>query len=297
LEFDWSKAVPIEHLICRKCGYHLYGLRETRCPECGESFTWEEVLDDHHRRQKPTFEYRWRDRPFRSFVYTWWLTLRPWKLWRTVDLHDPVRVRPLFVLLIVAGLAFWIGGAIPSFVVEVVDHVRLSRRLGGRGIPFPGLTASLPEYLRFSLGHYALRGLGGTVATWGVLTFAALLVFQPSLRRCKVRTTHVFRVCAFALIGIAPIAAFVVFAVETLFRVFGIYARGVDFTVVAFFLVVAYGVCSVALAYRRYLRMPHSIGVVIASQIMALLATGIALAWSLSFGPGFLQGLFEWWGW
>ncbi len=30
--------------VCGSCGYNLRGLTETRCPECGQPFVWEEVL-------------------------------------------------------------------------------------------------------------------------------------------------------------------------------------------------------------------------------------------------------------
>jgi hypothetical protein len=36
----WRIPIPP---TCRKCGYNLTGLTETRCPECGEPFTWGEV--------------------------------------------------------------------------------------------------------------------------------------------------------------------------------------------------------------------------------------------------------------
>ena len=77
LEFDLAEAVPIEELTCARCDYHLYGLTNSRCPECGGAFDWEDALADYHRTRLPYFEYRWRDRPVRSFVGTWWRTLRP----------------------------------------------------------------------------------------------------------------------------------------------------------------------------------------------------------------------------
>jgi hypothetical protein len=36
----WRIPIPP---TCRKCGYNLTGLTKTRCPECGEPFTWGEV--------------------------------------------------------------------------------------------------------------------------------------------------------------------------------------------------------------------------------------------------------------
>ena len=37
---DWTLPIPP---TCRKCGYILIGLPETRCPECGSPFSWSEV--------------------------------------------------------------------------------------------------------------------------------------------------------------------------------------------------------------------------------------------------------------
>ncbi len=106
LAFDWSKAVPIEQLTCPSCDYHLYGLQDTRCPECGEGFTWDAVLTTYHERRLPFFEYRWRDRPFRSLISTWFHALRPGKFWRSMDIHDPPRVGPLLMVPVLALCGF-----------------------------------------------------------------------------------------------------------------------------------------------------------------------------------------------
>lgn len=37
-------AVGASEIVCPMCGYHLTGLREARCPECGASFTLEQLL-------------------------------------------------------------------------------------------------------------------------------------------------------------------------------------------------------------------------------------------------------------
>ena len=102
LEFDWAEAVPVESLICDVCKYHLYGLTETRCPECGTSFTWEGALEALERRKHPLFEYQCRRRPIRSFFTSWFLALRPAKLWRQVDIHDRPPVRALFAMALMS---------------------------------------------------------------------------------------------------------------------------------------------------------------------------------------------------
>ncbi len=295
LEFDWSKAVPIEQLICRHCGYHLYGLRDTRCPECGESFTWKQVLDDYHRRQKPLFEYRWREEPIRSLVRTWWLTLRPGKLWRLIDIHDRPRMGPLLVMLIVATIAIAVMGIVPSFIEEAIDRWRFARQMAARGRTVPSLGGMLPTLAWLAWSNRHLIEFVRFVGAWSFFTFASLLVFQQSLRRCKVRTVHVFRVCGYAIIGVAPLAAalfFITSAVQQGFRKFWFFEEQI--AAVALVLVVGFGAWSVGQGYRRYIRMPHSVGVVIAAQVMGLLASAIASMWLFLTPRGVMDVLFEW---
>ncbi len=295
LEFDWSKAVPIEQLICRKCGYHLYGLRETRCPECGESFTWEQVLDDYHRRQKPLFEYRWRDHPFRSLVYTWWLALRPQKLWRFIDIHDRPRVGPLLVILVVGTITLMVAGSVPAIVEEVVNRWRWTRLMAARGSPVP-ITVWLPHSIDWiDWRNQHLYEFARIIGVWCFFTFASLLVFQQSMRRCKVRTLHVFRVCVYAIFGVAPLATAAFSTTGAVLRGFRLFwFDGAQIATVALPLVMGFGAWSVAVGYRRYIRMPHSIGVVIAAQIVALLASAITcMLLFISLG-GIVQTIWEW---
>ena len=35
-----------ERLVCLTCGYSLVGLREARCPECGEQATLDELFEN-----------------------------------------------------------------------------------------------------------------------------------------------------------------------------------------------------------------------------------------------------------
>jgi hypothetical protein len=47
-----APACPNETLvICPRCGYALNGLREARCPECGEAYTLDELM-----RAQPAFQ-------------------------------------------------------------------------------------------------------------------------------------------------------------------------------------------------------------------------------------------------
>lgn len=280
LEFDWSQAVPIEQLTCRKCGYHLCGLCDTRCPECGEAFTWEQVLDDFRRRQKPTFEYRWRDHPFRSFTYTWWLTLRPWKVWRVIDIHDPPRPVMLGVMVGVAAIVFMLAGVLPGTLAWIVYDVQSRPRWTARGAAVPSLLWRLPDYAITSFHDHLEFAV--TIGVWAVFSFLALLIFQQSMRIYKVRTSHVFRVWVLSVAMLPPLACLVCFATLAALRIFDLPFCGpteAGISASSALILVLYSAIAVMLGYKVYLRMPHSVGIVIASQVIALLASASVCPW------------------
>jgi hypothetical protein len=51
---DWS-AIG-ETIRCPLCGYDLRGLPQPRCPECGRTFEWADLLDPASRRHPYLFE-------------------------------------------------------------------------------------------------------------------------------------------------------------------------------------------------------------------------------------------------
>lgn len=277
LEFEWSKAVPIEHLTCRHCHYHLYGLRETRCPECGEPFTWKEVLDDYHRRQKPLFEYRWRDRPIRSLLYTWWLAVRPWRLWRAIDIHDPPRTAPLIIMIGLSAAAVVLAGVVPGTLAWVLYDILSRPPWTVRSAMMPSLISQLHYYVAMSFDE-AIEFVV-TIGYWAIGSFLALLVFQQSMQIYKVRTNHVFRLWVYTVAAPAPLACLMCFGTLAALRALNLpfYGRTeAAIAATAFLILVLYSAMGFVMGYRRYLYMPHSTRMVIASQIIALLASAIA---------------------
>jgi ribosomal protein L37E len=277
LEFEWSQAVPIEQLICRKCGYHLYGLTETRCPECGQPFTWTEVLDDYHRKRKPLFEYHWRDRPFRSLAYTWWLALRPRTLWRIIDIHDPPQLRPLAVM-----------GAIALFLLALGSPICMGMSLWliysvcwpASGAPTAASIADLPSYLWTQLCEVTYYEAVIPVAALWAIGLGALLILRQSMRRARVRNIHVVRVWAYSVIPIVPTALLAfwvcflpIFLLEATSSTWSVTRAWGDTATIVVGCSFLYAAWSIRQGYRHYLRIPHSIAVAVLSQIIAVLAT------------------------
>jgi ribosomal protein L37E len=277
LEFDWSVVVPLEELACEHCGYHLYGLTETRCPECGEPFTWEEALDLFHRRHKPLFEYWWRRRPARSWSYSTRLALRPWKLWRTVDIHDPPAVGGLLRLLVLAAALFVASlpalGALGDYLLDQLDRYVLAP--SGRAVyGFRGPTYCGPWEFGWSWYPFWLVNIG----SWAIASFLALLVFQQSMRLCKVRTAHVFRVFVYAMlpVALAPVVyCTVTFALDIglafAFLPFSPYDLMGTVPLLLGMLAWLWATLSIGIAYHRYIRMRHAWCVALSTQAIAVL--------------------------
>lgn len=267
LEFDWSDAAPIEELKCEHCGYHLYGLTETRCPECGEAFTWEDALARYRRSQKPLFEYRWRNRPIRSFFHTWRRSLSPRRFWASISIHDPPRVVPLLAMVLIEVVAAALVGTVLYGLEAWVRNTSLIR-LGRTGL------RDLPGYVLDALVAPRYRVTLLTTGAWLLGTLFALFVFQQSMRIYKVRNAHLIRLWAYsAPVALLPaVLGWHVFALQGTLR--GVYVPlgiGPLFAL----LLVLHAARSLRIGYRDYLRIPQSAALALASQTIAVLATGI----------------------
>lgn len=262
LEFDWKEAVPLEELTCAHCGYHLYGLSETRCPECGERFTWAGVLADRRRRRHWLFEYRWRDRPVRSMVTTWLRSLWPRRFWRRIDIHDPPQIGPLWAVLYAGLILYFLMALLAGVSMELQPTIRRAWK-----------TLSALQVARAFgsvINNTSFHQTWSLVVLWMLLSVAALLVFQQSMRRCRVRSAHVLRVWAYTVPTTLPLATLIFIGSVWLDRHFWTFAglRWVPTLVGANVLFVVW---STRRAYRDYLRMKHSWAIALTAQVIAVM--------------------------
>jgi hypothetical protein len=269
LEFSWTDAAPLEKLTCGKCSYHLYGLMDSRCPECGTRVNWDEALLRYRTAQKPLFEYRWRDRPIRSFFRTWFLALRPKHFWQSIDMHDTPQVRPL--LLWAAMLLFLAGAAFPLMIgLMEVQRIILQS------------TPSIPrwsEMLSIAFDKYfywqAWMPLG-FLFWWWFVSFCALMIFRQSMRIYNVRTAHVIRICSAALTPAIPLALVFLYLYFSLLlyleSTIGLFPRNrwlFNAGPLLALLFLVHVIWSLRNGYLIYAKIPHALGVAIASQVIA----------------------------
>ncbi len=293
LQFDWAEAVPVERLTCAQCGYHLYGLTELRCPECGRPFTWEGALVEYHRRQHFLFEYRWRDRPVRALVTTWWRALWPSRFWTQVSLHDPPNVRVLVVMVVILLAAFFV--AMPVSMGLSSWGMACAR---GRGWATTSFTYWMTRMATADEVYVWL----GVVATWCTAGLGALALFRQSMRRYRVRFPHVVRVWACAT-PLLPVLFPMVFGgfvyVMNITRASWAAAWSQPVERVAFLLlafVLLHAIWSISRGYRHYLKMRHATAVAVATQTIAVLTAMVPVAilspgWFNQFVIGLLRAL------
>ena len=257
-----ADAAPIP---CPLCEYDLRGLTDPRCPECGYRFEWDELSDPKRRFHPYLFEHH-PNRNGWSFVRTLAGGLAPRRFWSTLYPTQPSRPRRL--------LAYWVLTALP-LVAAVAVHAWLNltgvlaaqSRGGVPRVPW-GRTALWAASVDLGGGATALVGL--MCLTWPWLTLAALLVFQVSLRRARLRSSHVLRCVLYSGDVVFWLAPFV--ALVALFMWVGSvwpppspFGDAWPLVPAGLMLLVNYRLLT---AYRHYLRFDHAGATVAASQVM-----------------------------
>jgi hypothetical protein len=208
-----AAAAHDEQIACPLCDYDLRGLIEPRCPECGYTFEWPDLREPARRKHKYLFEHH-PERNVRSFLRTMFGGLRPRKFWGGLLPSQPSYPRRMFAYALVivvltaippvaaAGLAMkaewdglasrraaqlvrWRGVAITPQMQQQLDRYYTAPTL-------PLVTRNTLRYnrsvLRIVFAHV-------TMFLWPGLTLAALMIFQFSLRRARLRPVHLAR-CA-----------------------------------------------------------------------------------------------------
>ena len=286
LTFLWSEALPVDDLRCLACNYNLYGLGDLRCPECGTSFTWQRVLQEHHRRNKCLFEYQWRRRPVKSLLRTWRLALFPHRLWTEYDLHDPPQLGPLAMLLLLAFLSY-------HAIVSLFDPIGDTFLWYSKWAVMMGYTRTslfAESWFRAITDPWILKYVLPSITYLAGLTFG-FVILRETMARCRIRTVHLIRVVLYAVPLVWPVLCVLALC---LFIAGWHHRYALDDKMI---LAIAVGALvhaswSLYQAGKRYLRIPHSFGVMIASQVIALLVVLVVMV--LYYGPIFLAKLWLW---
>ena len=119
--------------------------------------------------------------------------------------------------------------------------------------------------------------IGSIELAWGLSMLGALLVFQQSMARCRVRLIHVMRVWTYGVL--LPL----IFLPVVIGFAMGMEALGVDLPNEDTLILIGCGSFmlftgrSLHLGYNTYLRMPHTLAIAVSAHIIALLVALILL--------------------
>ena len=263
---------PLDALPCPLCEYDLRGLPEPRCPECGYRFTPGE-LDDPARRFHPyLFEHHPRRNAW-SFVRTLVGGLKPRTFWSTLHPTQPSRAWRLVLYWLACGAPMMAVVSLHFWLLATGDLSWVTNWRNNRLSPtqYALWIADLDVSHGAGYGVFALYCLA-----WPWLTLIALLVFQISLRRARLRGTHVLRCVLYAGDGCLWLILPLGFLVWTAWLASGWPPRAFFPRASAALPWFALGVFVYRLltAYRLYLRFDHAIATVLASQVIVLLIYG-----------------------
>jgi hypothetical protein len=306
---------PDESLACPLCEYDLRGQVEPRCPECGYRFTWDELRDPARRLHPYLFEHH-PERNVWSFFRTLVGGLRPRQFWGTLLPTQPSRPGRLAVYAIIIALSFVAPAALN--VARVIESqwtmmaqqraayaqslARFGLRAAARinlAAPPPGptvispppttqqllnATTPAPSFRAVLRQPYVANWIERTVIhsavpmAWGGLTLAAMMIFQVSLRRARLRPVHLVRCVVYSgdLLLWVYVLDVITIATEHLlthtFGVVGIWPLGNTVMTFAYCIAVVTFFFRLVTAFKRYLRFDHPISTVLATQLITLLA-------------------------
>ena len=167
-------------LICPNCEYNLTGLPEHRCPECGEEFDVDELSLIAAGVPMPATSWD-RQRTFRAFCETWWLSLTAP---RRLAQHFPARhdaglaVGYSFGCYALGAIAFallWLGFVVKEGALELL-RVIPAVALGASFVcsmcetATAGILAALVKPTRATQRYHFWRGFTHYTSGYAVLT-------------------------------------------------------------------------------------------------------------------------------
>src|SRR5688572_12140662 len=113
-----------QDLPCPMCDYNLRGLIDPRCPECGYTFLWIDLLDPRRRRHPYVFEHH-RERNLWSFTRTLLRGLRPARFWSSLLPSQPSDSRRLWIYAMIVTLLSLLG-VVAEFVAGTLYMSRFN---------------------------------------------------------------------------------------------------------------------------------------------------------------------------
>jgi hypothetical protein len=247
------------------CEYILRGLTTPRCPECGYHFTWEEVLDPNRRVHPYLFEHH-PESNVDSFIRTAFGSYRSRRFWQSLNPVMPSRPIRLGLFYAASSVIFLMAMFVGCLANSAAVYYM-----------WPNAWGSAPNMLVWIYFNGGLRfdtfAYGLPFVVWPLYSGAFLSVFGITLKRKKLKTSHVMR-CA--IYGGHPMVWIPVLFVWLLADLLEVYMTGMramarlNLDMLAS-LSLIFAVLRLRTAIVHYLRIPHATATTILVVIMSVL--------------------------
>jgi hypothetical protein len=283
---DWE---TIEHTVeCPLCRYNLRGLSEPRCPECGFTFEWREILDITRRKHPYLFEHH-PDRNAWSFYKTLIGGLNPWRFWSTLHPAQAADERRLMayrwiakgfsgVPLIITGL--WLLMMSMSWPVNDWPRQSVFYLIDVFGREATLVSELVRPFLHARLYIFILL-LTLSLLALPEMSTVALLIYRSSMRQAKIEKHHVDRCVAYSydvvvwlVLGMLMLGIWVLLFLRITSWQAWLLSWCLLLLLPGVWLLMT---IRLALAYRYYLRMRHAVLAVAAGQVIVALVIATVL--------------------
>ncbi|MCB9853424.1 MAG: hypothetical protein H6819_10045 [Phycisphaerales bacterium] len=259
---DWASF--LDEIECPLCGYNLRGLSEARCPECGGVFEWRDLLDPNCRRHAYLFEYDPKASAG-SFFRTMIAGVRTNRFWKSVHPVLPVRIGRLTRYGLNVFVAMFLSFVVGLWAIDMwqASLPRWRIRMPGSALaPWTWSVRDLRTVLSVN-SHFF------NYVIWFLATFGAMLVFQGSMRRKRIRVRHLYRCMIYSSDVFVWLAA--VLVVLDVIEAWSFGNVIVTIQYVAFASAVFFAAVRLIAAFRDYLQFPHPAATVVATQVIVIL--------------------------
>ncbi len=289
-------------LLCPLCTYNLRGLTESRCPECGFTFNWQELIDAEKNRHLYLFEHG-KGRNIKSFWKTYWRTCQPRRFWTDLNPAQPVRVVWLMVYWLIASVVmslslsgYKISEAVKLARTNLEARSQVSKQsnvLRGFGIYYSQAEIDARWPLPWDISFWKTLffpppvlwtgtydsgnlpsgfGWASIFLIWPFLTLLSLLIFRISMRKAKIRTIHLVRTAIYS----CDFGLSFAFVYVAMYAIKPVLSDGLLFVIAAIVcaLITTY---RLAIAFDKYFRVHRPLETVLASQLISFLIVFVCL--------------------
>lgn len=279
---DWSAIT--DTIRCPLCEYDLRGLSESRCPECGYKFDWPALLDADRRVPVRGFEHA-KHQYFRAFFFTAVASWIPWQFWREIQPQHPIRVSRLIAYSLLCALLYFVAALLLLSVALIREPLQKTGHIVDAMYQLPAQLAAVAENILLPIGF-----IGALYLAWPWMTYATLRVFVQSMRRARIKPTHVLRCALYSVdagifLGLLTTSIALWRGGDT--RDFMIRPLNLNFDARSGFLlritifVAVLTTWRLTWAYRMYMKFDHPIATAIASQAIVCFAALAAILWTM----------------